>query len=69
MFWGCITGCFINATIYKKGRTLRKAALLLTLIHVFGQISYHMNLDRYFDSVYKIFEEEAEKYVAEEKKN
>jgi hypothetical protein len=52
-----LTGCLINSTIYKKGRTIRKAALAVTVAHLFGQISYYMNLDKYFDSVYAIFAE------------
>ena len=55
--WGLITGSIINATIYKKGSFFRKGALLITFGHVFGQIGYHVNLDKYFDSVYSIFEE------------
>ena len=51
-----MTGSLINTTIYKKGRSLRKAALFITIAHVFGQISYHVNLDRYFDSVNEIFQ-------------
>jgi hypothetical protein len=57
MFWGLLSGCLINSTIYKKGRSIRKAALAITLAHVFGQVSYYLNLDKYFDSVYAIFEE------------
>jgi hypothetical protein len=51
-----MAGSLINSTIYKKGRTIRKAALFITIAHIFGQISYHVNLDRYFDSVHQIFE-------------
>lgn len=46
----------INCTIYKKGRTARKAALFITIAHIFGQVSYQINLDKYFDSVYQIYE-------------
>lgn len=55
--WGSVFGAIITSTIYKRGNTLRKAALVVTLAHIFGQISYHTNLDKYFDSVNKIFEE------------
>jgi hypothetical protein len=57
MFWGILTASLINSTIYKKGSAVRKAALVLTIGHIFGQMSYHLNLDKYFDSVYAIYEE------------
>jgi len=52
-----MTGALINSTIYRKGKTVRKAALFATMGHLFGQISYHINLDQYFDSVHRVFEE------------
>jgi predicted membrane protein len=49
-------GALINSTIYRYGKSVRKAALFVTFGHLFGQISYHVNLDQYFDSVFGVFE-------------
>ena len=63
MYWGLLFGAFICSTFYRRGSTARKAALFLTCGHVFGQISYHWNIDRYFDAVCNIYEADAIKYA------
>jgi len=60
--WGLLLASFINCTIYKQGIFIRKAALFVTLGHLFGGIAYMINLDRYFDSVYPISEKDAVKF-------
>ena len=65
--WGLFFGAFISATIYRRANIVRKAALFVTLGHVFGVISHRFNIDRYFDSVYPIFREEAIEYAKQEK--
>jgi hypothetical protein len=35
--------------------------------HLFGIVSYMSNLDRYFDSVYPIFERDAVKFSVEDR--
>lgn len=54
--WGLLLGAIINSTIYRRGNTVRKTALFVTFGHLFNVISYQSNVDRYFDSVYPIFE-------------
>jgi hypothetical protein len=56
IIWGLITASIINTTLYRKGSFFRKAAVMVTIGHIFGQVGYHINLDKYFDSVYEIFE-------------
>ena len=63
MGWGLVTSSIICSTVYRRGSNTRKAALLLTCGHVFGQISYHWNIDKYFDTVYPVFEEDAIEFV------
>lgn len=53
--WGILFGSIICSTFYKRGNPIRKAALVLACAHIFGQISYYNNLDKYFDCVYPIF--------------
>jgi len=52
--------------LYKHGSPVRRAALFLTCGHVFGQISYSANLDRYFDSVYPVFQKDAIEFSTKE---
>jgi len=59
MAWGILFGAIINATLYRRGNIIRKTALFLTFGHVFAIMSYRHNIDRYFDSVYPIFREDA----------
>ena len=59
IIWGFVFGAVICATVYRRGRLPRQAALFATSGHVFGQLSYSYNLDKYFDSIYPIFEEDA----------
>jgi hypothetical protein len=59
-------GAFLNVTLYKHGSPVRRAALFLTCGHAFGQISYSANLDRYFDSVYPVFQKDAIEFSAKE---
>lgn len=54
--WGLLFGAFINATLYRRGNTIRKAALILASGHILGLVSYFSNIDRYLDSVYPIFQ-------------
>lgn len=56
MGWGAIVGSLICSTIYRRGRLLRKFAVFLTFTHLFGQSAYRLNLDKYFDNIYPIFE-------------
>jgi len=65
--WGLLIGAAVNATIYRRGNTIRKTALFLTFGHIFAICTYRNNLNRYFDSVYPIFREEAVKYTSVEK--
>ena len=67
MAWGFLLGSLINTTIYKKGSPIRKAAVFMALGHFFGVASYLVNLDRYFDSVYPLFEKDAVKFSKKEK--
>ena len=53
--WGLLIACLINVTLYKGGSPIRRAALFVTVGHIFGGIAYMTNIDRYFDSVYPIF--------------
>lgn len=57
--WGLVFGSLINATYYRGGNTVRKAALFVTVGYLFSAITHRFNIDRYFDSVYPIFREEA----------
>ena len=59
--WGLLFGSIINATIYRRGSTVRKAALFVTSGHVFNLLGHAYNVDRYFDAVYPIFEADAVK--------
>lgn len=59
MAWGLLFGAFLNCTIYKHGNSIRKAALFMFCGHIMGIVSYLSNLNRYFDSVYPIFERDA----------
>ena len=59
MAWGFLFGAFINCTLYKRGTSVRKIALFLTFGHVFGVYSSYRNLDRFFDSVYPVFQRDA----------
>lgn len=43
-------------------------AVFLALGHLFGQVAYHWNLDKYFDTVYTIFEEDAIAFVESEER-
>jgi hypothetical protein len=38
--WGLLIGAFVNATIYRRGSTVRKAALFVTSGHVFNTLSH-----------------------------
>ena len=67
MAWGFLFGAFINTTLYRRGNPIRKAALFLAFGHFFGVASYLRNLDRYFDSVYPIFERDAVQFSKKEK--
>ena len=65
--WGLVLGAFICSTIYRKGSTPRKAALFLTMGHLFNQSSYYMNLDKYIDCVLPIFEDDVAEFEKEER--
>jgi hypothetical protein len=65
--WGLIFGALINATLYRKGNPIRKAALFVTCGHLFGALSQAYNVDRYFDAVYPIFQADAIKFTKEER--
>jgi hypothetical protein len=67
MAWGFMIGAFINCTLYKRGNPIRKIALFLTFGHFFGVYSYLKNIDRYFDSVYPVFQRDAKSFTDEEK--
>lgn len=68
--WGLLLGAFICSTVYRKGSSIRKAAVFFTTGLVFSEISYRWNVDKYFDTVYPIFEEDALEFVrAEERQN
>ena len=67
MGWGFLLGSLINVTLYKRGNAIRKAALALAFGHFFGVFSYFINVDRYFDSVYPVFEADAVTFSNEEK--
>lgn len=54
--WGFVIGALICSTLYRKGNVPRQGALFVTCGHVFGQINYHLSMNKYFDTVYKIFE-------------
>ena len=60
-------GSFLNVTIYRRGNPIRKAALFLACGHFMGVASYIQNLDRYFDSVYPLFKQDAVSFSQEEK--
>ena len=64
--WGFVFGALICSTVYHRGRLPRKAAVFVTSGHVFGQFSYYTNINKYFDSVYPIFEEDAVEYMKQE---
>ena len=68
MGWGFLLGALTNVSIYRRGNPIRKAALFLFCGHIFGLASYFSNLNRYFDSVYPVFERDAVKFSKEEKK-
>ena len=63
MGWGYIFGSVICSTIYRRGKTARKAALFLLCGHAFGHIYNRVNIDKYFDCVYHIFEEDAVEFA------
>lgn len=65
--WGLLIGALINATIYRRGNTIRKTALFLAFGHIFAICAYRNNINRYFDGVYPIFREEAVQYTAAER--
>ena len=65
--WGLISGALINATFYRRGTSIRKAALFVTSGHLFGALSHIYNVDRYFDVVYPIFQADAVKFTQEER--
>jgi hypothetical protein len=64
--WGLLIGALINMTIYRRGNIIRKSALFLACGHLTSIVGYRNNLDRYFDAVYPIFQEEAVKFTQEE---
>lgn len=66
--WGVVAGAIICSTIYKRGNPIRKGALVLACAHLLGQASYYNNLDKYFDVVYPIFEEDAMLFVKQEER-
>lgn len=66
--WGFLLAAIICATIYRRGSSARKAAVFFTTGPVFSEISYHWNVDKYFDTVYPIFEEDAVEYVRAEER-
>jgi hypothetical protein len=65
--WGLLFGAVVNTTLYRRGNTIRKVALFLTFGHLFGMTSHRFNIDRYFDSVYPVFREEAIEFTKQEK--
>lgn len=65
--WGLVFAAAFNTFFYRKGSTIRRLALFFTVGHLMGQTSYEMNIDRYFDSVYELFEEDAKAYVSSER--
>lgn len=67
MAWGFVFASFINCTFYRHGSTIRKAALFTAFGHIFGIVSHIKNINRYFDSVYPIFEKDALIYSRQEK--
>ena len=67
MAWGFLLGALVNTTIYRKGSTIRKAAVFVAFGHFFGVVSYMVNLDRYFDSLYPLFEKDAVQFSKKEK--
>ena len=67
MAWGFLLGALVNTTIYRKGSTIRKAAVFVAFGHFFGVISQMVNLDRYFDSLYPLFEKDAVQFSKKEK--
>lgn len=54
------------STVYRRGSNIRKGAVFLTFGHFFGQVAYHWNLDKYFDTVYPVFEEDALNFVQQD---
>lgn len=64
--WGLLFGALLCSVVYTRGSVPRRAALFLGCGHAFGQISYHWNIDKYFDTVYDIFEEDAIQFAKEE---
>lgn len=67
MAWGFLIGAFVNCTFYKRGNSVRKIALFIAFGHFFGVYSSYKNLDRYFDSVYPVFQRDAQDFTEEEK--
>lgn len=64
--WGLLFATVLNLTVFRHTNNIRKAAVFVTLGHLFGHLSYYNNLDRYFDSVYTIYEQDAVKYAIED---
>jgi hypothetical protein len=67
--WGLLLGAAINATLYRRGSTVRRIALFVTCGHVFNLLSHAYNVDRYFDAVYPIFQADAVKFTQQEKED
>lgn len=67
VIWGLFFGACINTTLYRNGNGIRKAALFITSGQLLGMFSHRLNMNRYFDSVYPLFKEEAVEYVKREK--
>lgn len=65
--WGLLLGAVVNASIYRRGSAVRKAALFVTSAHAFRSLSHSYNVDRYFDAVYPIFQEDAVKFTQAER--
>lgn len=66
--WGLLLGAVICTTMYRRGNPIRKGAVFLLCGHIFGQVSYYWNIDKYFDTVYPIFEEDALEFVGQEQR-
>ncbi len=63
MGWGLVFGSLICGTIYRRGSNVRKIAVFITMGHIFSQVAYHWNIDKLFDKVYPVFEEDALEFV------
>jgi hypothetical protein len=65
--WGAFIASLLHLTLFKKISYWKRLAIWVTLFHSSGQVINYVNIDRIFDKVYPLFDEDLKKYFKDEK--